>query len=263
MPRRPESSWMRRWPGCPKERDRCSCSMTWKATGTGRSRSARSDDGNDEGAAPQSENDPAAAWAADQKRDETMNDDRFQRLSEYLDDGLSPADRAAWNGTWSPMRSSGPSWQSSVPSSGRREVGHAPGTDLWPGSRSESSRIACSRLPRPGGPSDLHLTVPQFAAAMIARSGGKRAVWLTGRWPGSPTGSPPSRTRAPPTSTRLHGSRIRRRSRTWRSRTSSGAGGGRAASTLDSPHHRGEPRDDRPGDRNARSRWKPTRATCG
>ena len=112
-----------------------------------------------------------------------MNDDRFQRLSEYLDDGLSPADRAAverdlesdeeLRTVLAELRA--------VKRAAAEVVDRAPGTDLWPGiaERIESDRVL-EMAPARRTRRTFTFTVPQFAAAMIATLVvGSAAVWLT------------------------------------------------------------------------------------
>ena len=111
-----------------------------------------------------------------------MNDDRFHRLSEYLDGGLSPADRAELERdlkadvelrtVLSELRT--------VKQLGEAVTDPAPDTDLWPAiaERIEAGRVvelSSARRAR----RTFTFTVPQFAAAMIgALLMGSGALWM-------------------------------------------------------------------------------------
>jgi anti-sigma factor RsiW len=115
-------------------------------------------------------------------RNETMNDDRFHRLSEYLDGGLSPADRAELERdlesdvelrtVLSELRT--------VKQLGEAVTDLAPDTDLWPAiaERIDADRVvelSSARRAR----RTFTFTVPQFAAAMIgALLMGSGALWM-------------------------------------------------------------------------------------
>ncbi len=111
-----------------------------------------------------------------------MNDDRFHRLSEYLDGGLSPADRAELERdlesdvelrtVLSELRT--------VKQLGEAVTDLAPDTDLWPAiaERIDADRVvelSSARRAR----RTFTFTVPQFAAAMIgALLMGSGALWM-------------------------------------------------------------------------------------
>jgi anti-sigma factor RsiW len=111
-----------------------------------------------------------------------MNDDRFHRLSEYLDGGLSPADRAELERdleadvelrtVLSELRA--------VKQLGEAVTDLVPDTDLWPAiaERIEADRVvelSSARRAR----RTFTFTVPQFAAAMIgALLMGSGALWM-------------------------------------------------------------------------------------
>ena len=111
-----------------------------------------------------------------------MNDDRFQRLSEYLDGELAEAERAALEhelesdadlaGLLEELREV------------KRVAGEVddrgPETDLWPAiaARIDAERVVALKPARPSR-RRLTFTVPQFAAAMIATLVmGVGALWV-------------------------------------------------------------------------------------
>ncbi len=111
-----------------------------------------------------------------------MNDDRFQRLSEYLDDGLSPADRAELErdleaddelrAVLEELRV--------VKLAAESVTDRSPGTDLWPAiaERIEAERVVDLSSARRARRT-FTFTVPQFAAAMIgALLMGSGALWM-------------------------------------------------------------------------------------
>jgi anti-sigma factor RsiW len=115
-------------------------------------------------------------------RDETMNDDRFQRLSDYLDGGLSPAGQAELERDLEAdeeLRTVLAELRS-VKQAGETVSDVAPETDLWPdiARRIEADRVvdlSSARSVR----RTFTFTVPQFAAAMIgALLMGSGALWV-------------------------------------------------------------------------------------
>lgn len=111
-----------------------------------------------------------------------MNDDRFQRLSDYLDDGLSPADRAELERDLEAdveLRTVLAELRA-VKLSGEAVTDLSPDTDLWPAiaGRIEADRVvelSSARRAR----RTFTFTMPQFAAAMIgALLMGSGAVWM-------------------------------------------------------------------------------------
>jgi anti-sigma factor RsiW len=115
-------------------------------------------------------------------RNETMNDDRFQRLSEFLDGGLSPADRAELERELEAdeeLRTVLAELRS-VKQAGEAVTEVAPDTDLWPAiaGRIEADRVIDLPSAR-NARRTFTFTMPQFAAAMIgALLMGSGAVWL-------------------------------------------------------------------------------------
>jgi anti-sigma factor RsiW len=115
-------------------------------------------------------------------RDETMDDDRFQRLSDYLDGGLSPADRAELERDLEAdeeLRTVLAELRS-VKQAGESVTDVAPETDLWPdiARRIEADRVVDLVSAR-SARRTFTFTVPQFAAAMIgALLMGSGALWM-------------------------------------------------------------------------------------
>ena len=115
-------------------------------------------------------------------RDETMNDDRFQRLSDYLDGGLSPADRAELERDLEAdeeLRTVLAELRS-VKQAGEAITDAAPDTELWPGieRRIEADRVVALSSAR-SARRTFTFTVPQFAAAMLgALLMGSGALWV-------------------------------------------------------------------------------------
>jgi anti-sigma factor RsiW len=115
-------------------------------------------------------------------RDETMNDDRFQRLSDYLDGGLSPAGRAELERDLEAdeeLRTVLAELRS-VKQAGETVIDVAPDTDLWPdiARRIEADRVVDLSSAR-SARRTFTFTVPQFAAAMIgALLMGSGALWV-------------------------------------------------------------------------------------
>jgi anti-sigma factor RsiW len=115
-------------------------------------------------------------------RNETMNDDRFQRLSEFLDGGLSPADRAELERDLAAdeeLRTVLAELRS-VKQAGEMVTDQAPDADLWPeiASRIEADRVVDLSSAR-SARRTFTFTMPQFAAAMIgALLMGSGTVWL-------------------------------------------------------------------------------------
>ncbi len=126
-----------------------------------------------------------------------MNDDRFQRLSEYLDDGLSPADRAdlerdleadeELRAVLADLRA--------VKLAAESVKDTLPGTDLWPAiaERIEAERVVDLSSAR-AARRTFTLTVPQFAAAMVgALLMGSGALWTARSLvPDAPTEAAPT-----------------------------------------------------------------------
>jgi anti-sigma factor RsiW len=115
-------------------------------------------------------------------RNETMNDDRFQRLSEFLDGGLSPADRAELERELEAdeeLRTVLGELRS-VRQAAEAVIDQAPDTDLWPAiaRRIEADRVVDLPSAR-NARRTFTFTMPQFAAAMIgALLMGSGAVWV-------------------------------------------------------------------------------------
>ena len=111
-----------------------------------------------------------------------MNDDRFQRLSDYLDGGLSPAGRAELERDLEAdeeLRTVLAELRS-VKQAGETVIDVAPETDLWPdiARRIEADRVVDLSSAR-SARRTFTFTVPQFAAAMIgALLMGSGALWV-------------------------------------------------------------------------------------
>jgi len=111
-----------------------------------------------------------------------MNDDRFQRLSDYLDGGLSPAGRAELERDLEAdeeLRTVLAELRS-VKQAGETVTDVAPDTDLWPdiARRIEADRVVDLSSAR-SARRTFTFTVPQFAAAMIgALLMGSGALWV-------------------------------------------------------------------------------------
>jgi len=127
-------------------------------------------------------------------RDETMNDERFQRLSDYLDGGLSPADRAELERDLEAdeeLRTVLAELRS-VKQAGESVIDLAPDTDLWPAiaQRIEADRVVDLSSAR-SARRTFTFTIPQFAAAMIgALLMGSGALWVASSL--TPNASPDS-----------------------------------------------------------------------
>ena len=111
-----------------------------------------------------------------------MNDERFQRLSDYLDGGLSPAGRAELERDLEAdeeLRTVLAELRS-VKQAGETVTDVAPDTDLWPdiARRIEADRVVDLSSAR-SARRTFTFTVPQFAAAMIgALLMGSGALWV-------------------------------------------------------------------------------------
>jgi len=121
-----------------------------------------------------------------------MNDDRFQRLSDYLDGGLTPADRAELERDLEAdeeLRTVLAELRS-VKQASEAITDQAPETDLWPSisRRIEAGRAVDLSAAR-GARRTFTFTIPQFAAAMLgALLMGSGGVWLARSLP--PDASP-------------------------------------------------------------------------
>jgi len=125
-----------------------------------------------------------------------MNEDRFQRLSEYLDGGLTEADVSALEAEIDadPELAELLEELREVKRAATEVAEREPDRDLWPGiaARIESGRVidlaTKSRARR-----SLTFSIPQFAAAMIATLLlGSGALWVAsslGEFSGSRTGA--------------------------------------------------------------------------
>lgn len=111
-----------------------------------------------------------------------MNDDRFQRLSEYLDDGLSPADRAELERDLEADEELRVVLEElrGVKLAAEAVTDTSPDTDLWPAiaDRIEAERVVDLSSARTARRT-FTFTVPQFAAAMVgALLMGSGALWM-------------------------------------------------------------------------------------